>query len=104
MKAQSIIHNVSANVNYPKYRNPPDFCSPVTKFSVENSSVKKCKAQIHTDETGHVSESTVQHVHPDTVKDVQLTLLKTACKRKASENLDTRPSKLIRQKLSSLLF
>ena len=63
---------------------------------------KACKAQIHTLPSGEVKELTVTHNHDDKVLNIQLDKLKAQCKRKAVDQIDSRPAKVMREALSSL--
>ena len=64
--------------------------------------MKDCKAMIHTDANGDVLEKSVTHSHIDKVPDVQLDALKTQVKRKAVEQIDARPSKIMRESLACM--
>ena len=64
--------------------------------------MKNCKAMIHTDANGDILETSVTHSHIDKVPDVQLDALKTQVKRKAVEQIDACPSKIMRESLACM--
>ena len=59
---------------------------------------KACKARIETRD-GTVVEEFGFHCHVETIVNASATVLRTACKRKASEHVMERPTKIIRTAL-----
>ena len=57
---------------------------------------------IHSNTNGDVLEISVTHSHVDKIPDVQLDALKTQCKRKAVDQIDARPSKIMRESLANM--
>ena len=62
--------------------------------------VNRCTARLKTLNVGEVVELISNHAHADTVKNEAVHILRTACKRKATDTACERPSKVIRTVLS----
>ena len=62
--------------------------------------IKSCKARVET-ENGTVVKDIGLHTHVDKVANLSTVALRVVCKRKASEDVSHRPSKIIRSTVQS---
>ena len=62
--------------------------------------INRCTARLKTSTVGEVVELISNHAHADTVQNEAVQMLRTACKRKATDTACERPSKVIRTVLS----
>ena len=95
-------HNLAKNVSFFKIINFVSFAMVYIASTSWRCTMKDCRAMIHTDANGDVLETSVTHSHIDKVPDVQLDALKTQVKRKAVEQIDARPSKIMRESLACM--
>lgn len=64
--------------------------------------IRGCNATIYTNDQHEIKSEKNNHHHIDKVNNVGVAVLKAKCKRKAMDNFDDRPSKILRTELSSL--
>ena len=62
--------------------------------------INRCTVRLKTSNVGEVVELISSHAHADTVQNEAVQILRTACKRKATDAACERPSNVIRTVLS----